>query len=284
MEFSRPVEAVIRSRVSWRSYTDRPVAGRARALLGEGLAAARGPRGAALRFRLVELGEGEAWDLRRAGTYGFIRGARTFVVGAVRRGPGDMEDYGFALERIILAATDLGLATCWLGGTFDRSGFGAAVGAAPDEVVPAVTPVGYATVQRSVADTVIRWGAGSTRRKPWEELFFDGDFAAALAPERAGQWATPLEMVRLAPSASNRQPWRIVRAAGGSALRFYVRRTAAYDRLTAVDLQRIDMGIAMCHFELAAREQGIGGGWTFEEDAPAATSPRTEYVATWTGL
>jgi len=284
MEFSRPVADVIRSRASWRTYTGRPVEAPKRERLEALMAQARGPMGAALRFRFVELGEGEAWDLRRAGTYGFIRGARLFIAGAVRRGRGDMEDYGFALERIILSATDMGLGTCWLGGTFDRGGFGAAVGAAAGEVVPAVTPVGYATLARSVSDTVIRWGAGSKQRKPWGELFFDGGFDAPLDPARAGRWAEPLELVRLAPSASNRQPWRlVVHAAGGERVRLYVRRTAAYDRLTAVDLQRIDMGIAMCHFELAARARGLAGGWRVEEGVPPAPLPRTEYVATWEG-
>ena len=31
------------------------------------------------------------------------------------------------------------------------------------------------------------------------------------------------------------------------------------------DLQRVDMGIAMCHFELAARERGLAGRWVVEQ-------------------
>ena len=30
---------------------------------------------------------------------------------------------------------------------------------------------------------------------------------------------------------------------------------------TQADLQRVDIGVAMCHFELTAREQGLAGEW-----------------------
>jgi hypothetical protein len=48
-----------------------------------------------------------------------------------------------------------------------------------------------------------------------------------------------------------------------------------------VDLQRLDLGIAMSHFELTARELGLGGRW---EKRPTSLSPlpeRTEYVQSW---
>jgi hypothetical protein len=48
-----------------------------------------------------------------------------------------------------------------------------------------------------------------------------------------------------------------------------------------VDLQRLDMGIAMSHFELTARELGLSGRW---ENIPPRLSPlaeKTEYVWSW---
>ena len=47
-------------------------------------------------------------------------------------------------------------------------------------------------------------------RLPFEELFFDGTFDNPLSKERAGNLAQPLEMVRLSPSAVNKQPWRVI--------------------------------------------------------------------------
>ena len=35
--------------------------------------------------------------------------------------------------------------------------------------------------------------------------------------------------------------------------------------MKAADLQRVDMGIAMCHFELSANEAGHNGQWTIAD-------------------
>ena len=48
-----------------------------------------------------------------------------------------------------------------------------------------------------------------------------------------------------------------------------------------MDLQRLDLGIAMSHFELTARELSLSGRW---EKRPPSLSPlpeRTEYVQSW---
>jgi len=50
--------------------------------------------------------------------------------------------------------------------------------------------------------------------------------------------------------------------------------------LTAVDLQRIDMGIVMCHFALTARAAGLEGGWRALDPAPDGPEGAA-YVASW---
>mgnify|MGYP006982828216 CR=1 FL=1 len=47
------------------------------------------------------------------------------------------------------------------------------------------------------------------------------------------------------------------------------------------DLQRVDMGIAMCHFELTCNELGIKGKWVVEEPEIKNLPARTEYLVTW---
>ena len=45
-------------------------------------------------------------------------------------------------------------------------------------------------------------------------------------------------------------------------------------------LQRVDMGIAMCHFELTAHELGLQGSWIVDE--PKLMKPEgAEYTVTW---
>jgi hypothetical protein len=64
----------------------------------------------------------------------------------------------------------------------------------------------------------------------------------------------------MAPSASNNQPWRI--AADGNLFRFHISRKAGYQKaFSGIDLQMIDIGIAMAHFDLVAREYGRIPEW-----------------------
>jgi nitroreductase len=125
----------------------------------------------------------------------------------------------------------------------------------------------------------------ANRRLPMEQMFFTGTFGNPLTTEAAGLYAQPLEMVRWAPSASNKQPWRIIRI--GDAWHFYLQRTKGYGKgtllfsiLRLADLQRVDMGIAMCHFELTARSLGLHGRWIVE-DPKLKIPENTEYTVSW---
>ncbi len=175
--------------------------------------------------------------------------------------------------------TDLELGTCWMGGTFKRSEIGKAINVLKNEVIPGITPVGYATVKRSLRDRIIRWGAKSRSRKDWKDLFFEGDLETQLNRDTLGEYAVVLDMVRLAPSASNKQPWRIVHQ--GDCFHFILQRTPNYaGHMKSADLQRVDMGIAMCHFELTARDLGLNGIW--EDNRPdLELNENIEYCITW---
>ena len=271
MEIS--IEELIKRRYSCRAYADRPIEAADRDTIVDALALLRtGPLGSSARFSLVAATEEDRKALKGLGTYGFIKGATGFIVGAVELGPKDMEDYGYLLERAVLAATDIGLATCWLGGTFSKSAFARKIGVSGGEVVPAVVATGYGAEGARDSDRLRRM-AGSDRRLSSEQLFFDEKLGQPLAPADGAGYAEVLEAVRWAPSASNKQPWRVVRSGGG--WHFYLQRTQGYGKrkgvlslLKLADLQRVDMGIAMCHFELVARERGLAGRWVVEQPEP----------------
>ena len=72
----------------------------------------QGPFGNKVRFELIDFAGKEHEEIKTLGTYGFIRGARTFIVGAVIKGSLAMEDYGYCMEKNVLAATYWGLGTC----------------------------------------------------------------------------------------------------------------------------------------------------------------------------
>jgi nitroreductase len=282
----KPITEIMRERSSWRSYDGRPLEAGDRARLEDFLASSEaGPFGGSVRLQLVEASAEDRAELRKLGTYGMVKGTRTFLAGAIRRGPMDMEDYGCVFERAVLYATALGLGTCWLGASFNRSGFAARIDLADDEILPAVSPVGYVASSRTLVDATTRFFARSKKRKPWEELFFEGEFGTPLSAGAAGPYAEALEMVRLAPSASNRQPWRLVKEASRDIYHLFISRSAVYSNIVANapggDRQRLDMGFAMCHFALTARESGLAGGWEVLEPPALEPPERTTYVASW---
>jgi nitroreductase len=229
-----------------------------------------GPFGGAARFLLVDTGRRGERN-RRLGTYGFVQGAPAFLVGAIASGEHAMEDYGWCMEKVVLELTRLGLGTCWLGGTFRRSAFARAVELAEGEIVPAVSPVGLPAGAKSAIDSLASAFSGARGRRHWEELF--------LFPRAdAGEWAACLEAVRAAPSAVNAQPWRVAMDPTAPVLHFFRVSRALAERRA---LQKVDMGIAMCHFELAARELGLGGSWGVLGNVPGL--PGLAYLASWDG-
>jgi hypothetical protein len=279
-----PVSETARRRYSCRTYLPQPLPAEERAAIGALLSSVtHGPFGAPVRFRLLAASPEDGQALRGLGTYGFISGAPAFIAGAVAPAEKDLEDYGYALEQVVLGATAMGFGTCWLGGSFSRSHFAKAVELEAGEMLPAVAALGHPA--KHAERGLFRLAIGATHRRPFGELFFDRGFAAPLAPEKAGPYAAALETLRLGPSASNRQPWRVVRQ--GDDWHFFVRRTPGYRKgsflfglVQMADLQRVDLGIAMCHFELQARADGLTGRWVHQP--PRLELPaETEYSATW---
>ena len=271
----------INRRVSVRSYADRPIEQNKKQEIVNLLQSTnKGPFSNKVRFSLIDFSEMERNEIRSLGTYGFISGGKLFIVSAIKEGVGAMEDLGYCFEKVILEATNLGLGTCWLGGTFKRANFAKRIDVSEDEIVSAISPIGYASDRKTIREMAIRRLANSDRRKPWEELFFDGDMNTPLSKDSAGKYAVPLECVRLGPSASNNQPWRVVYQRQQGAFHFYLKRTWGYDNFNgSTDLQRVDMGIAMCHFELGARETGLSGTW--EVGKPDLDMGNAEYIVTW---
>ena len=286
LNINLPVTDIICRRFSCRTYQRRPISAEKRERLQAFIAALQqGPFGTLPRFDLVAASETNGNSLRGLGTYGFIKNAPAFIVGAMSPQRYDLEDYGYLMEAIILYATSLDLGTCWLGGTFTKSSFAKTMDLSPEETMPAVTSVGEFANPGQIRQGIASRTAGSDRRLPWGSLFFDRKLVAPLSREEAGEYARVLEMVRLGPSASNKQPWRIVR--NNKFWRFYLQRTPGYRKdlikriLDLCDLQRLDMGIAMCHFELTARKLGLEGGWVFEENVQENPDAMTEYLVSW---
>ncbi len=221
------------------------------------------------------------WKLLDAKEHGLsspvIVGTGTFIAGKMHRVPHAEEAFGYSFENIVLFAESIGIGTTWIAGTMNRAAFERAMGISGDEVMPCVSPLGYPAGKMSLRESMMRKGVKADSRFDFSELFFDGSFETPLTEEKAGRLKEALEAVRLAPSAVNKQPWRAV--IDENRVHFYEKHSKGYDS-NGWDIQKIDMGIALCHFELAARECGLDV--TFEIAEPELpVGDKMQYIASY---
>jgi hypothetical protein len=272
------ITKIIKSRISVRTYEAKPLEANIKNKLVDYLEKLTGPFSGTVRFKLID-SESALNNNIKLGTYGIIRGASSFVAAAVKEGEYNLEEVGYELEKFVLYATSLGLGTCWLGGTFKKGEFAKALDLKEKELLPIVTPVGYPTKNEGLLGNIMRTLAGSRNRKNWEELFFNKSINNKLNKSEAGVYEEALEMVRLAPSASNKQPWRIVK--DGDNLHFYLQHAKGYSNALGFDMQRIDIGIAMCHLEMTLKEAGIEGHWKKLDLRAKSIENSIDYIVSW---
>jgi hypothetical protein len=281
MVYDKPVADLVRKRYSCRSYDGRGLEpGTLEALEKFPLGLAL-PFKNQLRFGIIDKEKVRAENMFSTGSYGMIRGVRFYLSALTAKDARRCwEDIGYALEATVLYATALDLGTCWIGGIFDRKHFGRSLGMGDGEILPAVVAVGRPAEKRSLRDRLVRWSAKGDMRKDPAAVFFSNDWQTPFRYADSPPWATVLENVRLAPSASNKQPWRIIAKDGG--FHFFLDRDKAYSAMMPhVDLQRIDLGIAMCHFQLSAQESGLAGEWRSEEPLVDETPANFEYIVSF---
>ncbi|MFC1938875.1 nitroreductase family protein [Chloroflexota bacterium] len=160
------------------------------------------------------------------------------------------EKIGYIGEAVVLEATSLELSTCWVGGFLRKDMVEELVDADSNEEVFGLTPIGYAKERTSVKESIMTGFGWTHRRKPLAKL------VTGIPEEGWHEWIrSVLEAARLAPSATNRQPWK-----------FHIRMDSITisTNETGHDFnlsKRLDCGIAMLHLEVAALNQGIHGTW-----------------------
>ncbi|MBQ9423934.1 MAG: hypothetical protein IJU32_10165 [Pyramidobacter sp.] len=256
---------VITTRKSVRTFDGRDLTAADRERLNAYLAGISNPYGIPVTFVMLD-----------AQTFGLsspvIQGEKLYAAAMVPNVQHCEEAFGYSFEKMVLFAWSLGIGTTWMGGTLDRPLFEKAAGTQEGELMPIASPLGYPARDKSATDVKLRAAVHGDERLPTAELFFDRDFATPLTgvSSQTGQW---LEAVRLAPSAANMQPWRIVR--DGSQFHFYEKHTLSSEG-AAWDVQKIDMGIALCHF------MSIAGGTLSLADPGITVGEKSEYLATVT--
>ncbi|MBQ9032898.1 MAG: nitroreductase [Parasporobacterium sp.] len=207
-----------------------------------------------------------------------LHGEYAYLFGMIKQVPHAEEAFGFSFEQLILHADALGIGTVWIAGTMDRKQFEEAAGISEGEVLPCISPLGYYTGKQSLKEHMMRKAIKADSRAPFEELFFRHDLQSPLKPEEIPDYKDVLEMVRWAPSAVNKQPWRVI--VDGMDFHFYEKHSKGYIDASGWDLQKIDLGIAMSHFDLGIKEQGKIA--EFRIGDPSLADPEElEYIGTF---
>ena len=265
------VRDIIRRRKSVRTYSGEALRSEDRKKLDEFLRALGNPFGVPVEFRFLDAKE-------YALSSPVIVGTDEYVAAKVRRVPQSEIAYGYSFEAFCLFAESLGIGTVMLAATLSRRAFERAMEVKDTEVMPVASPIGYPADKQSVREKLMRKGIKADERLPFDTLFFENSFAHGLIPEYAGQFRDALEMARLAPSAGNKQPWRAVVC--GDKVHFYEKKSKAMSNNPLGDIQKVDVGIALAHFDLTLKESGISGDFAVD-DPGFSTDNSIEYIVTY---
>lgn len=234
------MKSAIEKRISVRSYEKKPLSNedflKVKDLL-ETYKNRKGPFDNSVNFFITD---NKSQNGGKIGTYGFIKNPPAFIGGVVKNTKYGLVDFGFLFEEIILKLTQSGLGTVWLGGTFNRDDFSVEV--KEDEIIAAISPVGYPANQ-SLREKMIRGLSRANTRLPFDDLFFLGESLEKV--DKSHKHYHCLEAVQAGPSASNKQPWRIILV--DDTFHFYLKRTKGYGNIMKMDIQAIDIGIAISH-------------------------------------
>ena len=261
------VTDLIHQRKSVRTFDGQPLSMEDRSALETYTASQKNPFSVPITFRLLDVKEYGLSSL-------VIVGADTYLAAKVEKVPNFEIAYGYSFEKVCLYALSRGIGTVMLAASLSRAAFEKAMEVKDGEVMPVASPVGYPAEKKSIRESLMRKGLKADDRKPFGQLFFEGDFNHSL-PE-SNSFAKALEMARWAPSAGNGQPWRAM--VDGDRVHFYEAKTMKDSPLG--DIQKVDVGIALAHFDMALEEEGVKGAYSFSDPGIAAPE-NTHYIVTY---
>lgn len=219
----------MRKRHSVRTYLDKPLSDEDVDALVESIAYANYRGNLNIQLRVDE----PAAFVGGMASYGAIKGAKNYLALVGPKGKTIEQRLGFYGEKIVLDAQMRGLSTCWLGLSYNKSKMGALV--SKGEVCPVIVAIGYGADE----------GKPHKTKEPWQLCLVDGKRVSSM--EGLPNWfSSGVEAARLAPTAVNQQRFvfDLVGGPSGNGVRAQTK-FAPY--------AKVDLGIAKCHFELAAK-------------------------------
>ena len=238
------MRTAIQSRVSRRTFTvehlNSDVTAKIKSLVHEA------NEKSGLNIAFIEDGSAAFSSVRT--TYGMFKNVRSMLL---MKGDPELPDFrekvGYYGESIMLDLVDMGLGTCWVGGTFDRDAFNVPEGEYVNDVILAGL-----VDKPTLKDRLMMAGAHNKRKPMSERITSDAEMP---------DWIkNGMESVIPAPSAINKQKPHFDYKNGVL--------TASVPDDYVADLT--DLGIAKLHFEIGAGngrfELGNGAKYMIEEN------------------
>lgn len=183
-------------------------------------------------------------------TYGSVEGAAWYILIGIADTPASYLSTGFRMEQVAIKIVDMGLGSNFMTDTFKGGAFAGAADFPAATPLHVIMPVGVPADKERLVEKLTHMALRSRSRKPFGETFGN-------VPEDS-VFRQPLEMMRLAPSAYNKQPWRA--QTDGNSVWFY--QVPSTDSL-------IGMGNGLANFYLALKQSGKAGKFLTPAGAPA---------------
>jgi nitroreductase len=266
---------IIKKRKSCRNFNEVPLKPADKNELGIFITEnSKGIGNEVLNFRIIEKNDA---DNQMKLDLGMIKGHNKYILGTSKSTTASRVNYGYLMEKVILKATEMNMSTCWVG-YFDYAYFNE-VSIEDGFDIPSIVIVGYSKERQTFPDKLIRFNLSASKRYSWDKLFFNYRSKLPLNPEYVKEYSNSLEMVRLAPSSGNTQPWRVF--FDDTLNEFHFFKKPVSKRYELRGLHDIDMGIAMSHFELMSLQNGLSGNWVKNANENANSSADLQYIMTW---
>ncbi|MFW9928001.1 MAG: nitroreductase family protein [Candidatus Thorarchaeota archaeon] len=237
------------------------------------------------KFRIEFLDKGPMKNNASIGTYGYLKNPPAFLVAMAENDKYTLFECAYVFHGLVLFLTYKGLATCWLGGIFNQDDVRATTYVAPDEIVPAISPVGYSGKSFHLFGKLAGVVLKPKNRKPVEQIAFFGTFDKPFTDQQSIFYDT-IHIGTLAPNSQNKQSWRIVVSEDQTRMHMYVKHTLkkqVHDgfRGYACPPEYLDIAIFYRQFEIAMNNKGRKG--TLEIADPELKLPESdwEYIITW---
>lgn len=174
------------------------------------------------------------------GNYGKIIAPHYIVVTSEVKN-GYLTNVGYAIERVVLEMTAMGIANCWIGGNVNHKDIKSLMNLSEGKEPIIIISLGNAEDKAKA----FRQDISEFKRKELSEIVIG---------EVNDTWRKILEAARLAPSAANTQPWRFI--VEDKKVHVYRAEGNFITKKMFERMNKIDIGIALCHISIAAKELG----------------------------